>query len=144
YGDPQATEDRIRWAAEQANAWEFIARFPDGLNTVVGERGVQLSGGQRQRIAIARAVLKDPRILILDEATSALDAASEQLVQDALDQLMKGRTAIVIAHRLATIRQADHIVVLDKGQVVEQGSHAWLVAQEKGLYKTFSEMQFIR
>lgn len=143
YGDPQATEADIMWAANQANAWEFIQRFPDGLDTIVGERGVQLSGGQRQRIAIARAVLKDPRILILDEATSALDAASEQLVQDALDKLMQGRTAIVIAHRLATIRQADHIVVLDKGRVVEQGSHAWLVAQEDGLYKTLSEMQFI-
>lgn len=142
YGKPDATTEELIAAAEKANAWEFIQRFPEGLETIVGERGVQLSGGQRQRIAIARAVLKNPRILILDEATSALDAESERLVQDALEKLMEGRTSIVIAHRLSTVRQADKIIVLDKGHIVEQGTHKELVLVEGGLYKSLSEMQF--
>lgn len=142
YGKQDATEEELIAAAKKANAWEFIQRFPLGLQTIVGERGIQLSGGQRQRIAIARAVLKAPRILILDEATSALDAESERLVQDALNKLMEGRTSIVIAHRLATIRQADKIIVLDKGAIVEEGTHKELVNVHEGLYKNLSEMQF--
>ncbi len=142
YGKPEATEDEIIEAAEKANAWEFIQDFPKGLDTVVGERGIQLSGGQRQRVAIARAVLKNPKILILDEATSALDSESERLVQDALDKLMVGRTSIVIAHRLATVRQADKIVVLDKGRVVEVGTHEELRRIEDGIYHNLSELQF--
>ncbi|GAA0562658.1 ABC transporter ATP-binding protein [Chitinophaga japonensis] len=142
YGKPGATDDEIMEAARKANAWEFIQRFPQGLDTVVGERGIQLSGGQRQRIAIARAVLKDPRILILDEATSALDSESERLVQDALEKLMEGRTSIVIAHRLSTVRKADKIIVLDKGQIVEEGTHKELIGVAGGLYKNLSEMQF--
>lgn len=141
YGKPDATLEEMEAAAKKANAWEFIQRFPLGLQTVVGERGIQLSGGQRQRIAIARAVLKNPRILILDEATSALDSESERLVQDALDKLMEGRTSIVIAHRLATVRQADKIIVLDKGQIVEEGTHNELIGLD-GLYRTLSDMQF--
>jgi ABC-type multidrug transport system fused ATPase/permease subunit len=142
YGKPGAPEEAIIDAARKANAWEFIQRFPNGLDTVVGERGIQLSGGQRQRIAIARAVLKDPRILILDEATSALDSESERLVQDALEKLMEGRTSIVIAHRLATVRKADKIIVLDKGRIVEEGTHQQLIEVAGGLYKNLSEMQF--
>jgi ABC-type multidrug transport system fused ATPase/permease subunit len=142
YGKPNATVAEMEAAAKQANAWEFIQRFPLGLNTIVGERGIQLSGGQRQRIAIARAVLKNPRILILDEATSALDSESERLVQDALDKLMEGRTSIVIAHRLATVRQADKIIVLDKGRIVEEGTHTELIGLDGGLYRTLSDMQF--
>ncbi|WP_343307499.1 ABC transporter transmembrane domain-containing protein [Chitinophaga niabensis] len=142
YGDPHATEEKIMEAAKKANAWEFIQKFPEGLQTIVGERGVQLSGGQRQRIAIARAVLKDPRILILDEATSALDSESERLVQDALDKLMQGRTSIVIAHRLSTVRRADMILVMDKGIIVEEGTHVELMEKEEGLYKGLSELQF--
>jgi len=142
YGRPGASEDMIEDAARKANAWEFISRFPGGLDTLVGERGTQLSGGQRQRIAIARAVLKDPKILILDEATSSLDSESERLVQDALEKLMKGRTSIVIAHRLSTIRQADNILVLQSGQLVEQGTHEQLLQKEGGLYKNLSELQF--
>lgn len=142
YGKPGATTEEMEEAAKKANAWEFIQRFPLGLQTVVGERGIQLSGGQRQRIAIARAVLKNPRILILDEATSALDSESEKLVQDALDKLMEGRTSIVIAHRLATVRQADKIIVLDKGRIVEEGTHNELIGLDGGLYRTLSDMQF--
>jgi len=132
----------INAAAEKANALEFINRFPEKLNTIVGERGTQLSGGQRQRIAIARAVLKNPKVLILDEATSSLDSASEKLVQDALEKLMEGRTSIVIAHRLSTIRNADNIVVLDQGKVIEQGTHAKLMEKEGGKYQILSKLQF--
>lgn len=142
YGRKGASQEEIIAAAEKANAWEFIQRFPLGLDTIVGERGIQLSGGQRQRIAIARAVLKAPRILILDEATSALDSESERLVQDALDKLMEGRTSIVIAHRLATVRQADKIIVLHQGQIVEEGTHHELIDVSGGLYRNLSEMQF--
>jgi len=142
YGKTGSTEEEIIDAALQANAWEFIQSFPDKLDTIVGERGVQLSGGQRQRIAIARAVLKNPKILILDEATSSLDSESERLVQEALDKLMKGRTSIVIAHRLATIRNADKIIVLENGTIIEQGTHNELLANMNGLYKTLTELQF--
>jgi ABC-type multidrug transport system fused ATPase/permease subunit len=142
YGNPDATDDEIRAAAEKANAWEFIQSFPSGMETVVGERGIQLSGGQRQRIAIARAVLRNPAILILDEATSSLDSDSEKLVQAALDGLMKGRTSLVIAHRLSTIRNADRIVVLDQGQVRESGTHAELMALSDGTYRRLVELQY--
>lgn len=142
YGKTGATEEMIIEAAGKANAWEFISQFPEGLDTLVGERGTQLSGGQRQRIAIARAVLKDPKILILDEATSSLDSESERLVQDALEKLMKGRTSIVIAHRLSTIRQADNILVLEKGRIIEQGTHEQLLLVKDGLYKNLSGLQF--
>lgn len=144
YGRTDAEEQEIIGAAVRANAWDFIQSFPDGLETVVGERGVQLSGGQRQRIAIARAVLKDPKILILDEATSSLDSESERLVQEALEKLMQGRTSVVIAHRLATVRKADTILVLDKGIIVEQGTHTELLSNANGLYKSLTELQFAR
>jgi ABC-type multidrug transport system fused ATPase/permease subunit len=141
YGNPAATDEHIMDAAKKANAHEFISKFPEQYETIVGERGIKLSGGQRQRIAIARAILKDPAILILDEATSSLDSESEQLVQDALENLMKNRTSFVIAHRLSTIRNADKIVVIDKGIVSEQGSHEELM-QQNGLYRKLNEMQF--
>ena len=142
YGKTNASEAEIIEAAKQANAWDFISEFPEKLDTIVGDRGVQLSGGQRQRVAIARAVLKDPKILILDEATSALDSESERLVQEALDKLMLGRTSIVIAHRLATIRKADKIAVIEKGKLVELGSHAELIDNTEGLYYNLSTLQF--
>lgn len=142
YGKPGASEDEIIEAARQANAWEFISAFPDGLGTIVGERGVKLSGGQRQRVAIARAILKDPAILLLDEATSSLDAESERLVQSALDHLMEGRTSIIIAHRLSTIRQVDCIYVLDQGKVMEEGTHSELSLMEDGLYNNLAKLQF--
>jgi len=132
-GKPDATLDELCDACRAANAEEFILGFPDGYDTVVGERGVKLSGGQRQRIAIARALLSDPRILILDEATSSLDAGSEALVQAALERLMEGRTTVVIAHRLSTVRAADRLVVLAEGDIVEEGTHDGLVAAG-GLY----------
>ncbi len=141
YGKPGATQQEIEEAAKKANAHIFIDSFPEKYETVVGERGIQLSGGQRQRIAIARAVLKDPRILILDEATSSLDSESERLVQEALDKLMVGRTSLVIAHRLSTIRKADRILVLDKGLISENGKHEELLAKENGLYKGLLELQ---
>jgi len=141
YGKPQATQAEVVEAANAANAHEFISAFPQGYQTLVGERGVKLSGGQRQRVAIARALLKNPRILILDEATSSLDSESEALVQEALDKLMQGRTTFVIAHRLSTVRNADQIVVLDKGQIVQQGTHEELLAQG-GLYRDLYELQF--
>jgi ABC-type multidrug transport system fused ATPase/permease subunit len=142
YGKPTATDDEIIDAAGKANAMEFIERFPEKLDTIVGERGTQLSGGQRQRIAIARAVLKNPRILILDEATSSLDSESERLVQDALEKLMVGRTSIVIAHRLSTIRKADQILVLDSGRIAETGTHDELIKLEDGIYRNLSKLQF--
>ena len=133
YGRPNATEEEIIKAAKQANAWEFINDLPDGLDTLVGERGIKLSGGQRQRIAIARAILKDAPILLLDEATSALDSESEKLIQDSLTDLMKGRTSVVIAHRLSTIAKLDRIIVLDHGRIIEDGTHRELLAK-KGVY----------
>jgi len=141
YGKPGATEAQIIEAAVKANAHEFVSKFPEKYKTIVGERGIKLSGGQRQRIAIARAILKDPAILILDEATSSLDSESEQLVQDALENLMKGRTSFVIAHRLSTIRNADKIIVIDKGIVFELGTHQQLINQN-GLYRKLNDMQF--
>ncbi|MFN8237672.1 MAG: ABC transporter transmembrane domain-containing protein [Chitinophagales bacterium] len=142
YGKLDATEEELVYAAKKANAWEFISKFPDGLETVVGERGVKLSGGQRQRIAIARAILKDPAILLLDEATSALDAESEKLVQGALDSLMEGRTTIIIAHRLSTIRNVDKILVLNHGMIVEEGNHHQLSLMEEGLYSNLLKLQY--
>jgi ABC-type multidrug transport system fused ATPase/permease subunit len=142
FGRPDATDAEVMEAAQKANAWEFISTFPEQLATEVGDRGIQLSGGQKQRIAIARAILKNPSILILDEATSALDSTSERLVQEALDVLMKGRTSIVIAHRLSTIRQADQILVLQDGQIMEQGKHDELMALN-GQYATYVAQQLI-
>jgi ATP-binding cassette subfamily B protein len=130
YGRPKAKKDEIIRAAKLANAWEFIEKLPNGLETMVGERGVKLSGGQRQRIAIARAILKDAPILVLDEATSALDTESERLIQAALKNLMRGRTAIVIAHRLSTVAELDRIIVLDNGKIIEDGPHADLVKSD--------------
>lgn len=141
YGKPNATISEIAEAARKANALEFIDTFPEKFETIVGERGVKLSGGQRQRIAIARAVLKDPSILILDEATSSLDSESERVVQEALDKLMVGRTSFVIAHRLSTIRKADKIVVIEKGEVRESGTHQELMTLENGLYRSLTNMQ---
>jgi ABC-type multidrug transport system fused ATPase/permease subunit len=142
YAKQHATEEEIILAAQKANAWQFIEKFPDGLNTLVGERGIKLSGGQRQRIAIARAILKNPSILILDEATSSLDAESEALVQEALDELMKNRTTIVIAHRLATIRKVDRIFMIKDGEIVEEGNHDVLAAKENGYYANLVKLQF--
>ena len=142
YGRPGADAAAIREAARLANADDFISAFPDGYATLVGDRGIQLSGGQRQRIAIARAILKDPAILILDEATSSLDSESERLVQVALERLMQGRTTFIVAHRLATIRTADRIAVLAAGRVVELGNHAELSARPDGLYRRLSSLQF--
>ena len=141
YGKLGASNEEIEAVARAAHAHEFISEFPEGYDTVVGERGVKLSGGQRQRIAIARALLKNPAILILDEATSSLDSESERLVQDALETLMQGRTTFVIAHRLSTVRRADRIIVLDQGRIVEEGSHDELLAGG-GLYKRLYEIQF--
>ena len=142
YGKPGATLEEVKEAAKKANALEFIEKFPEKFETVVGERGIKLSGGQRQRIAIARAILKDPAILLLDEATSALDSESEKLVQDALNELMKGRTSIIIAHRLATIRNADQIYVLKDGEIAESGTHESLILKNEGIYANLVKMQF--
>ena len=141
YGKPNATEGEIEAAAMKANALEFINTFPEKLSTIVGERGVKLSGGQRQRVAIARAILKDPAILILDEATSALDSESEKLVQDALNELMKNRTTLIIAHRLATIKSVDNIYVLRDGLIAESGKHEELIVQEDGIYANLVRLQ---
>jgi ATP-binding cassette subfamily B protein len=133
YGKPDASDQEVRLAAKQANALDFIDTMPNGLDTIVGERGIKLSGGQRQRIAIARAILKDAPILLLDEATSALDSESERLIQNSLDKLMKHRTSIVIAHRMSTISKLDRIVVLDDGKISEQGTHQELL-DKHGIY----------
>jgi ABC transporter fused permease/ATP-binding protein len=142
YGKLSASKEEIIQAAQRANAHQFISSFPEGYDTIVGERGVKLSGGQRQRIAIARALLKNPSILILDEATSSLDSESERLVQEALEELMKNRTSIIIAHRLSTIREADKIIVLEKGEIIESGNHQELISNEQGLYRYLSSLQF--
>lgn len=142
YGKPGATKEEVEEAAAKANAHEFISKFPEGYNTIVGERGVKLSGGQRQRIAIARAVLKNPVILILDEATSSLDSESEKLVQEALENLMKNRTSFVIAHRLSTVRNANRIMVIEHGHVIETGTHTQLIQRGDGMYKRLVDLQF--
>lgn len=142
YGRTESTEEEIIAAAVKANAYNFIKTFPEGLDTLVGERGIKLSGGQRQRVAIARAILKNPAILILDEATSSLDSESEQLVQQAMDKLMQGRTTIIIAHRLATIRKVDKILVIDGGEIVEEGSHEALSVNDEGIYANLLKLQF--
>jgi ATP-binding cassette subfamily B protein len=142
YGKPGATAAEIEKAARQANAHDFVQGFPEGYATLVGDRGIKLSGGQRQRVAIARAILKDPAILILDEATSSLDSESERLIQEALETLMHGRTSFIIAHRLATVRHADRIVVIDGGRVVEAGTHDELIGIESGVYRRLASLQF--
>jgi subfamily B ATP-binding cassette protein MsbA len=142
YARAGATEEEIIDAAKAANAWEFIQDKPEGLDTMIGERGILLSGGQKQRLAIARAILKNPPILVLDEATSALDAQSERLVQEAVERLMKNRTVIVIAHRLATVKSAHRIVVMEHGKVAESGTHAELLATN-GIYRHLYELQIL-
>jgi subfamily B ATP-binding cassette protein MsbA len=143
YAKPAARREEIRRAAEIANAHEFISRLPDGYDTVVGERGVTLSGGQRQRIAIARAVIRESPILVLDEPSSGLDAASEQLVFEAIERLIEGRTTIVIAHRFSTVRRASSILVVDEGKIIESGNHDSLIASG-GLYAKLYDLQFRR
>ena len=142
YGRPEASDEEVLEAARAAHCLEFLERLPGGLDSFLGEKGVRLSGGQRQRLAIARAILRDPALLLLDEATSSLDAESEKAVQDALDRLMVGRTSIVIAHRLATVLMADRIVVLDRGRIVQTGSHAELLQDPDGLYARLAALQF--
>lgn len=142
YGKPEATMEEVREAAKLSNSLQFIESFPDGFETLVGERGIKLSGGQRQRVAIARAILKNPKILILDEATSSLDAESEKLVQEALENLMIGRTSIIVAHRLATIKDVDCIYVLENGNIVEEGTHAQLIQLAGGIYAQYASLQF--
>ncbi|MEI7621831.1 MAG: ATP-binding cassette domain-containing protein [Candidatus Moraniibacteriota bacterium] len=141
YAKPEASLTEIKAAARVANAEEFIAQLSNGYETIVGERGIKLSGGQRQRIGIARAILANPKVLIFDEATSNLDSQSERLIQDAMDKICKNRTVIIIAHRLSTIKKADKIVVLEKGQVVESGSHSELALVNDGLYKKLIDLQ---
>ena len=141
YGFPGVSDADVRRAAEAAHATEFLDQLPQGFNTFLGERGVRLSGGQRQRIAIARAILRDPAVLLLDEATSSLDAESERLVQEALEQLMQARTTLIIAHRLATVRKVDRILVMDSGRIVASGQHDELVAAD-GLYARLAALQF--
>ena len=140
YGRPEATKHELRAAARAANAHDFIMQLPDGYDTEVGERGIKLSGGQKQRLALARAILADPRILILDEATSSVDAEAEYLIQQALERVLKGRTALVIAHRLSTIRNADKIIVIDRGRIAETGNHTALM-QRGGLYNQLYQRQ---
>lgn len=142
YGRPDATEEELIRACEMSHCLEFIRQFPEGFETLVGERGIKLSGGQRQRIAIARAILADPAVLILDEATSALDAESEAVVQSALDALMENRTSVIIAHRLATIKKVDVIFVIENGQIIEQGTHEELSEKENGAYSALAKLQF--
>jgi ATP-binding cassette, subfamily B, bacterial len=142
YGKPDAPDEEVTEALRKANAWDFVFSFPEGWDTIVGERGIKLSGGQRQRIAIARAILRDPAILLLDEATSSLDSESEKQVQEALNRLMEGRTSIIIAHRLSTIREVDCIYVLEGGVIVEQGTHDVLSQLEDGAYSSLSKLQF--
>jgi len=141
YGNPDATDEQIIAAARAANAHDFIVGFPDGYDTMVGERGQSLSGGERQRISIARAILHNPRVLILDEATSSVDTETEKQIQQALDRLVEGRTTIAIAHRLSTLQAADRLVVLEKGRVVEQGTHAELVDKVDGVYAKLHRTQ---
>jgi len=140
YGKPNATDEELKIACRVANAWEFIEKLPKGIDTQIGERGIKLSGGQKQRLSLARTVLQNPKVLILDEATSALDSHSEMLVQDALWKLIKGRTTIIIAHRLSTVQKADEIIVLDKKKIAEQGSHQELLAK-KGIYYSLHQIQ---
>ena len=141
YGNPGARQEELVVAAKAAYAHDFITELPQGYDTIIGERGARLSGGQRQRLSIARAILKNPPILILDEATSSLDTASEMMVQRALENLMKNRTTFVIAHRLSTIKKADRIIVLDKGRILQSGTHHELY-ESGGLYKKLYELQF--
>ena len=141
YGNIKSTEDDLMSAVKESNSFEFIDKFPNGLDTEIGERGVQLSGGQRQRIAIARAMLKDPQVLLLDEATSSLDAENESVVQEALDRLMKNKTSVIIAHRLSTVRNANKIAFLNEGRVLELGSHEELMNLSSGSYKKFVKQQ---
>ncbi len=141
YGKLDATEEEIVDAAKKANAYEFIEKLPEGFNTNVGDRGMKLSGGQKQRISIARAILKDPKILILDEATSSLDSKSEIMIQKGIDNLMKDKTSIIITHRLSTIRNVDNIFVLNNGTICESGNHSELQNISNGLYKKLSELQ---
>ncbi|HTX18649.1 MAG TPA: ATP-binding cassette domain-containing protein, partial [Bacteroidota bacterium] len=142
YGLSNCPDDEVRAAAKAANALGFIEAMPLGFESVIGDRGVKLSGGQRQRISIARALLKNPPIMIFDEATSALDSESEILVQEAIERLMKNRTSFVIAHRLSTIRNSDRIIVLENGKIVQEGKHADLLKQRRGLYKRLCDLQF--
>jgi subfamily B ATP-binding cassette protein MsbA len=141
YGTPSATQAEIEQAARTAHAHDFVTKMPQGYETVVGERGTELSGGQRQRLAIARAILRDPPILVFDEATSALDTESERLVQEAIDRLLEGRTVFVIAHRLSTIQRANQILVLEDGHIVERGTHETLL-EEEGMYRRLYDLQF--
>ena len=143
YGRPGASLEAIEQAARLANAHDFILRLPKGYGTLVGERGVKLSGGERQRVALARAFLADAPVLILDEATSSLDSESEALIQQAMERLMKGRTSIVIAHRLSTVRSLDRILVFDRGEIVEQGTHATLAGKPGGIYRSLFERQVV-
>jgi ATP-binding cassette, subfamily B, bacterial len=141
YGRPEATDEEVFAAAKAANCHDFIEASPEGYQTYVGERGIKLSGGERQRVAIARAILRNAPIFILDEATSSLDSRSERLIQDALDNLMKNKTVIVVAHRLSTIRKMDRIIVISKGKISEEGSHEALIKKDNGTYKKLWELQ---